>query len=167
MKYFTILLLILTGCSSQNIIHGIPNFAVVSPGIYRGGQPTKEGWQYLKDLGVEIDCKLNTWDEASDIEASDIGIFIQDDGIIDLSGQLFHINTYNLDCAVQTLIDKPNYHGSIFVHCEHGQDRTGLVIACYRIRVNRWSKSDAEKEMLEHGFHKSLYGLWKAWQDFE
>ena len=50
-----------------------------------------------------------------------------------------------------------------YVHCEHGQDRTGLMVANYRIK-NGMSKKDAEKEMLDDGFHKSLLGLWEAFE---
>src|SRR2546430_2746714 len=55
-------------------------------------------------------------------------------------------------------------NGKIFVHCEHGQDRTGLVVACYRVQAEGWSKAKAEKEMFDHGFHKILHGLWEYWE---
>jgi hypothetical protein len=35
-----------------------------------------------------------------------------------------------------------------------------------RMRWQGWTKADSEKEMLEHGFHKVLHGLWKAWEEF-
>lgn len=54
-----------------------------------------------------------------------------------------------------------------YVHCSHGQDRTGLVIAVYRVTHDHWTKAQAEKEMLSNGFHKSLHGLWDFWEDWK
>ena len=44
----------------------------------------------------------------------------------------------------------------VFVHCQHGADRTGLMCAIYRIAVQGWSKDEAIKEMTEgdFGFHE-------------
>jgi hypothetical protein len=50
------------------------------------------------------------------------------------------------------------------VHCTHGQDRTGLVLACYREWSQGWPKAAAQKEMLDDGFHPMLRGLWDFWQ---
>jgi protein tyrosine/serine phosphatase len=42
-----------------------------------------------------------------------------------------------------------------FIHCQHGADRTGTMVAVYRVRVQGWTKEDAIKEMMEekYGFH--------------
>ena len=46
----------------------------------------------------------------------------------------------------------------VFVHCKHGADRTGLVVAAYRIVVQGWPKQDAIAEMTDGGFgHHSLW----------
>lgn len=47
----------------------------------------------------------------------------------------------------------------IYVHCKHGVDRTGMVIASYRIIEQRWSVEDAIDEMMKHGFHR-IYFYW-------
>lgn len=46
---------------------------------------------------------------------------------------------------------------SILVHCLHGEDRTGIVIAAYRIRYQNWPVSQALIEMYQAGFHKFPY----------
>jgi protein tyrosine/serine phosphatase len=45
--------------------------------------------------------------------------------------------------------------GPILVHCNHGADRTGLILALYRTLYDGWSKDAAVGEMLrgEFGFH--------------
>ena len=44
----------------------------------------------------------------------------------------------------------------VFVHCKRGSDRTGMMVAVYRIFVQDWSKEEAIQEMMqgEFGFHK-------------
>ena len=47
----------------------------------------------------------------------------------------------------------------IFVHCRLGDDRTGMMIASYRMAQEGWSAEKAEKEMEKFGFsftHKRL-----------
>ena len=50
-----------------------------------------------------------------------------------------------------------------FIHCTHGHDRTGLVVGCYRVLKQGWTKNDAYAEMLQHGFHPELLGLYLFW----
>src|SRR6185436_828160 len=40
----------------------------------------------------------------------------------------------------------------VFVHCQHGADRTGTMVAVYRIVVQGWSKKEAIHEMTHGGF---------------
>lgn len=150
--------LLICGCARERCAHGIPNFAQVSPGIYRGGQPSDAGWLYLKSLGVTNDVKLNL--EAGDETAELLGMRIfrvpvsleQQLGLQELPDGYFE----NLMVALPA--------AGTFFHCEHGQDRTGLVVAMWRVRWQGWTRSDAEQEMLGHGFHKELVGLWDFWR---
>jgi protein tyrosine/serine phosphatase len=50
--------------------------------------------------------------------------------------------------------------GPVFVHCQHGADRTGMMTAIYRIAVEGWSKEDAIAEMTDGG-----YGFHSIWKD--
>ena len=160
-----VLVVLVSGCATAPMTNGIPNLAQVEPGVWRGGQPTAAGWAWLRSQGVKWDVKLNTWDECpewADFQTStnflnDIWL---DDEPIPLSEQLFRVNGYTVDSAVQTLIDHPT---GVFVHCEHGQDRTGLIIGTYRVNVEHWKKADAYKEMLVNGFHPALFGLQRYW----
>ncbi|WVM91781.1 tyrosine-protein phosphatase [Halopseudomonas pachastrellae] len=42
--------------------------------------------------------------------------------------------------------------GKVLIHCKHGQNRTGLMAAMYRIVFDGWSREQAMAEMLEGGF---------------
>jgi len=47
----------------------------------------------------------------------------------------------------------------VFVHCLHGKDRTGFMVAMWRI-YNGMDPHDAVVEMFEHGFHRWPYFYW-------
>lgn len=55
----------------------------------------------------------------------------------------------------------------ILVHCQHGEDRTGLVVAAYRVKYNDISVEDAWKEALKFGYRNWLnFGLNRTWNEF-
>ena len=41
----------------------------------------------------------------------------------------------------------------VFVHCRVGDDRTGMMIAAYRMAEEGWSAQKAEKEMEKFGYN--------------
>jgi protein tyrosine/serine phosphatase len=164
-----LLAIVISGCATQPLTHGIPNLALVSPGIYRGGQPSDEGWRYLRSLGVTNVIKLNTDAEATDEPARQLGMTVIDFPI-NLRQQL---GLEPLDLNYAWVFDElradvnRNVNQGLFIHCEHGQDRTGWFVAQYRMFMQGWSKASAEKEMLAHGFHKVLRGLWSYWESLK
>jgi protein tyrosine/serine phosphatase len=60
-----------------------------------------------------------------------------------------------IEKAMAIINDKTNQ--PIFVHCYAGKDRTGLIIAAYRIKYNNWSLEDALMEMLVYGYDRTLF----------
>ena len=167
MKFLLMIPLLFIGCATQPMTHGIPNFAVVEPGIYRGGQPTAEGWNWLRANGVKFDIKLNSGSDGFSTDSGIYSVIAEYDFPITfwqqlVSGPHWADVTGAWDALARGDIFEQGNTNSIFIHCTHGQDRTGLVVAVYRLHEG-WSKADAEKEMLAHGFHKSLYGLWRYW----
>lgn len=51
----------------------------------------------------------------------------------------------------------------VLVHCIYGQDRTGLVIAAYRMLKQGWSYEQAYREMVGYGHNPSGWlGDWKT-----
>jgi len=47
--------------------------------------------------------------------------------------------------------------GTVFVHCRRGADRTGVIIAAYRIAFDGWATEQALDEMKEFHFAYLLY----------
>lgn len=149
--------------------HGVPNFRVVDSGVvYRGGQPTAEGWSYLQSLGVKTVVKLDLSTEGSDDEATRLGMTV-----VDASGPPSDLKDFyeapdpeRIRLAVQTLEDESRW--PVYVHCLHGQDRTGLIVGLFRVRHDHYTKSQAFKEMRENNFHWELFpGLDDVWEDFD
>src|SRR5690606_31307602 len=74
-----------------------------------------------------------------------------------LSLHLYHVPMKSKYISDQMIIDamkiikeapKP-----LLVHCAHGSDRTGIVIALYRILFQNWTKEAAINEMQQGGYH--------------
>lgn len=144
-------LLVLTSCCSPG--RGpIPNLAVVEPGsIWRGGQPTIEGWRQLKALGVTNVIKLNTESEGSDAEAKRLGMRVV----------YVPITTWQQTfgpVSPQLRIGVTNIVPHTFIHCEFGKNRTGTEIILYRIQ-HGWTKERAVKEANSLGWGSSLPAL--------
>jgi protein tyrosine/serine phosphatase len=56
----------------------------------------------------------------------------------------------------------------VLVHCQHGEDRTGLVIAAYRVLAQGWTKEQAMSEALEFHYRRLInFGLNKTWSEFQ
>ncbi len=129
---------------------GCPNLHKVSDTLYRGAQPTKEGFENLKKLGVKT--VVNLRDHHSD-EA-----LLQRAGLHYVS-----IPMDTLDIKTQTVVDflrvavDPNA-APVFVHCQYGADRTGTMVAAYRMVVQDWEQDWAIREMTRGGF--GYHPLW-------
>jgi len=125
---------------------GIENFGVVEDGVYRGAQPDETGYRTLKEMGVK--CVLNLrsdHDERAAVEAA---------GMTPLEvpmGMIRGVNENSVEQAVGLMSDPANR--PIYVHCRLGQDRTGIVVATYRMEVDGWTLRDAESEMQAYGFN--------------
>lgn len=152
MKTINLVFLAVMLCSCAH--DPLPNFHKVGPGIYRGGQPSAEGWKTLRNAGVSNVVKLNV---AGSTPAG------------------FQVVHFPIGCVDQT-IGVPSQaklraavdaiRPGTYVQCDHGQDRTGLVIAMYRVRCG-WTRKEAWNECRRLGFHPILRGLCWAWEEFE
>ena len=127
-------------------VEGIRNFGKVSPVLFRGGQPTRRGFESLAKMGVDI--VVDTRGNRSNSEGKEVRRL----GMKYVSIP-WHCPFPHDEVFVQFLkLLKDNPHKKIFVHCRLGDDRTGMMIASYRMAVERWSADDAMLEMRRFGF---------------
>ncbi len=135
----------------------IKKFSEVSPGIYRGARPGAEGLKALHDvLEIKTDIDLDNDAKANAAEASAAKTLSIDFFNESLSG-FWEPKDQKVDQIIALMADKSNY--PLFVHCLHGEDRTGMIVGVYRVMVEGVKPADAIKEALEHGFHEDLLPL--------
>ena len=129
----------------------LKNFRKVSAGIYRGGQPDRAALEELVSTGFKTVVSLQKKKKVVEEEARNCGEL----GLDFISIPLNYSNPPRRKDVKQFLsvLDQSQKH-PIFVHCLHGKDRTGIMIALYRIVEESWTVHDAYKEMEACGFHK-------------
>lgn len=131
----------------------LPNFHRVNEKLFRGGQPRPGGFELLNRLGIKTVVNLREDDdreaqEQLDVEQAGLRYFN-----IPL-GRLGRPDDKEIE-QVLSIINNPE-NQPVFIHCAQGSDRTGVVIAVYRISQEGWSGEQAKTEA-------KRYGL-KPWQ---
>jgi protein tyrosine/serine phosphatase len=133
-----------------------PAIELVSPGIWRGPRPTQATLAQLKTLGVRTILDIEDSSSAISTERGWVanlkmtfiskpmsGFWAPDDKQVN-----------QIEAILGDQSQRP-----IFVHCQHGQDRTGLIVGLYRVFTEHGSPKTAYKEMIAKGFHKILFFL--------
>jgi len=134
---------------------GIVNFGKVSETLYRGAQPDELGIQNLKRLGVKLIINLRMPDDCwkpEDAAARSCGITF--------TNMPFRGLGRPTDEQVRTVLAMIQSSTSpVFIHCRHGCDRTGTIIACYRIQHDGWTTEAALQEAKRYGMSKLEWGM--------
>jgi protein tyrosine/serine phosphatase len=126
----------------------LPNFHEVNDQVYRGGQPSQAGLKRLAEMGVKTILDLREAGARSRREeqsANALGMRYINVGMNGIEAP----SSDQIERSLSTLED--HGAGPIFVHCKRGADRTGMVIACYRIRHDGWDNKKALAEAKQHG----------------
>ena len=146
-------LLFICGCAYLGYLKDpfvdIPNFYRVDDVLYRGGQPNQDGLTKLKTIGIRTIISLRGEDEQTAQEKEQV--------------KALGMNFYNLPMSVykrpaddqvltflELVLDKDNQ--PVFVHCQSGRDRTGAIVAMYRVLVSDLTIKQAYKEAKNLGF---------------
>ena len=129
----------------------IKRFHRVNKQVYRGAQPSYHGFKALAAMGVKTIVDLRH-------EASQL---IQEQRIVESLGMNFLSVPMNMGAPTDDQITRVLHQldaiaaGPVFVHCRGGRDRTGTVIACYRIAHDRWESGPALAEARVNGMRSS------------
>ena len=128
---------------------GLPNFGTISQQLSRGGQPNPAGFEQLKKMGIDIIVNLRT--ETDEIAREQT--LVQKQGMQSVSIPWHGSNNPSIEQIVQFLeLLRANPDKRVFVHCERGAERTGVMVASYRISHDNWSGEQALNEMDRFGF---------------
>jgi len=125
---------------------GLANFAFISEGLYRGEQPGPEGIAQLKKMGVKTIVNLRAFHSDRDALR---GTGLQ---YVHIRCQAWHPESEDVAQFIKLVRDEKNQ--PVFVHCQHGSDRTGMMVASYRILELGWSPADAASEVYNFGYHR-------------
>lgn len=136
------------------IIAGLPNSACITHTLCRGGQPRREGYAELKKLGIEIVVDFRT--ENGEIKNEQGHVESLGMRFVSLPWSSWHDPRRDEIISFFSLL-RENPGKKIFVHCEYGADRTGLMIALYRVVTEHWTPDQAVAEMKMFNFHSFLY----------
>lgn len=129
----------------------ITNFRQINDWFYRGGQPLDDQFTQLTQLGIKTIICLR-WNKKVIKHEAEIA---RDHNLEFVPIPLTYWRLPNREeidkffSIVSNESKKP-----IYLHCKHGSDRTGMLAAFYRIRVDGWSFEQAYDEMKASGFHK-------------
>jgi hypothetical protein len=149
----------------------LPNFRVIEPGaVYRGGRPPAGGVEALAKAGVRtiVDLQGGDLDNGSlrhlvvRLEPGEAAEAIAAEeqaatagGMRFASRPLNSLRRLTPDevttiMGVLAMMHDPAAR-PVYLHCEHGKDRTGIVSALYRVRYDGWTPAAAHDEMVAAG----------------
>ena len=134
---------------------GLSNFAEVSKGrLYRSAQPTIEGLKLAKErFGVRTVVNLRTI-HSDRKEAEALGLQYHR-----IPFAAWHVTPEEVVRFLKIVSNAANQ--PVLVHCQHGADRTGAMVAVYRMFAQGWTPDEAIGELPRFGFH-SIYANLKT-----
>jgi len=141
--FFVLAFPVFAGSSAQ----GIENFYEVDQNVYRGAQPTEDGFKYLAKIGVKTVIDLREADQRSQAEEKTVTAAGMNYVNVPMTG-LAPPTEAEITTALGIL---EGDSGAVFVHCKRGADRTGVVIATYRIDHDGWDSERALREAKARG----------------
>ncbi len=126
----------------------LPNFHQVKEHLYRGGQPKKGGLKKLAELGIKTIINLRGDSEdtlAEESEAKRLGFLYYNIPMSSIGRP-----TDEQISKVIEIIDLSE-NAPVFIHCRRGSDRTGVIIAIYRMMRDCWTAERALDEAKRYG----------------
>lgn len=154
----------------------IANFHKVDDNIYRGARPTgSASYHFLKQIGVKTIINLEGdatqelfpgWGKgktAASIatereEATRANLNFIHKPLRELPARSREFRE-RIEEVLQIMSEPSNQ--PVFIHCLHGADRTGVIIALYRVKYMNWQALEAWQEMNATG-HNFLHYLFTS-----
>jgi len=122
----------------------IPRFQKVDDHVYRGGQCDEAGFKDLAAMGVKTVIDLRAIGEHSQADEQKLVTGL---GMRYVSIPMKGLSTpRDSDVAAVLALFNDTAAGPVFVHCRRGADRTGTVVAAYRIAHDHWENQKALSE---------------------
>jgi protein tyrosine/serine phosphatase len=130
------------------------NLYILNDSLYRSEQPDEKGFKSLDSMGVKSILSLRS----KAVDEKMVGKLPLKLYNVKMSAELFSDEEIIEALKVISKSPKP-----LLVHCVHGADRTGVVMAMYRIIYGGWGKKQAIEEMRkgDYNFHETYINIIK------
>ncbi|MGB7600242.1 MAG: dual specificity protein phosphatase family protein [Candidatus Sulfotelmatobacter sp.] len=124
---------------------GVPNFGEVTPTLYRGGLLNAAGLKALAKMGINVVVDTHANDVSEEKTVKSLGM--------EYVAIPWHCPWPRDAVFAQFLKVLHESKGKkVFVHCRLGDDRTGMMVAAYRMADEGWTADEAMNEMETFGF---------------
>jgi tyrosine-protein phosphatase SIW14 len=127
---------------------GVGNFHQLNESVYRGAQPSNQGFQSLAHIGVKTVIDLRESGSRA----------VNEQKIVEAAGMRYinipmdgHSAPSEAQVTRILALLNDQSSGPVFVHCRRGADRTGTIMACYRISHDHWQNQKALEEAKANG----------------
>jgi protein tyrosine phosphatase (PTP) superfamily phosphohydrolase (DUF442 family) len=144
-------------------VEGVPDLYKVTEGIYRSGQPTPLGLKNLKAMGIKTVINVRDFHSNRE-EVLEAGLDYER-----IRTRAYYIRKKEVIQFLKIVTDSSRT--PVLVHCWLSSDRSGFLIAVYRIVMQSWSKDEAIREMVRgnFGFHRIFFNvpIWIKFLDVE
>lgn len=125
---------------------GVLNFARLDACLWRGAQPTAEGFRALKAAGARTVVSFrHDGDDTPLLKGTGLRY-------LRIPSRAWHLRDEDLAIFLKVAGNPANH--PIFIHCAQGRDRTGYNAAAYRMLVQGWSAEAAIAEMKRFRFNR-------------
>jgi protein tyrosine phosphatase (PTP) superfamily phosphohydrolase (DUF442 family) len=137
--------------SPRNDVPGVSNLAEVAPGLWRSAQPDAVGFKNLAAMGIKTVISLRRLHSDRPMMRG-----------LGLRHRHIHFAPWRAeeeDVVTFLKIATNPENQPVLVHCQHGADRTGTMVAIYRVYAQGWAMSEAMQELPRFGFHSIWHNL--------
>jgi tyrosine-protein phosphatase SIW14 len=141
-------------------VPGLTNLFEVTPTLYRSAQPSSVGLAYIAGqnplepggLPVRTVLSLRAFHEDKSVVPPASPVRYED-----IRFKAWHPEDEDIVKFLR-IVTTPALQ-PVLVHCQYGSDRTGTMVAVYRIVVQGWSREAATQEMTQGGY--GFHPMWK------
>jgi protein tyrosine phosphatase (PTP) superfamily phosphohydrolase (DUF442 family) len=141
----------------------LPRFHQVGEKLFRGGQPREGGIAKLRDFGINTVINLRGASDRTRSEEKEV--------------RALGLNYFNVPlpnwarpqhervARIMELINAAE-SGRVFIHCKDGVDRTGMIVAIYRMKHDGWSADKALAEADRTGMRRTQFWMRDYTEDY-
>jgi len=134
----------------DDCVPGVQNFAKVSEALWRGAQPTAQGFREMEKMGLRTVVSFRyDHDDLPLLKGTQLKY-------LRIPSLAFYPKEKHLLTFLKAIEDPANW--PVFIHCAQGRDRTGYNAAAYRMVVQGWSAEETLQEMHQFRFNKIWVG---------